>query len=81
MDEDKNKKAVTGKSSNKNKRRGKNKVQSDPNQNVFTQVDIRVGQIVKVWEHEGSDKLFCEEIDIGEEKPDKLLVACVNITI
>ena len=45
------------------------KTQSDPNQNVFTQVDIRVGKIVKVWEHEGSDKLFCEEIDVGEDKP------------
>jgi methionyl-tRNA synthetase len=72
IDEDKNKKAATGKNTkSKNKGGGgKNrKVQSDPNQNVFTQVDIRVGQIAKVWEHEGSDKLFCEEIDIGEGKP------------
>ena len=30
-------------------------------------LDIRVGQIKKVWPHEGSEKLFCEEIDIGEE--------------
>ena len=42
---------------------------ADPNQSLFTQVDIRVGQITKVWEHENSDKLFCEEIDIGEGKP------------
>jgi aminoacyl tRNA synthase complex-interacting multifunctional protein 1 len=34
-----------------------------------TTLDIRVGIIVKVWPHPESDKLFCEEIDIGEEKP------------
>ena len=28
-----------------------------------------MGIIRKVWEHESSDKLFCEEIDIGEEAP------------
>jgi aminoacyl tRNA synthase complex-interacting multifunctional protein 1 len=32
-------------------------------------LDIRVGRIVKAWEHESSDKLFCEEVDVGEEKP------------
>ena len=30
---------------------------------------FELGKIVKVWEHEGSDKLFCEEIDVGEGKP------------
>ena len=33
----------------------------------FTKVDIRVGQITKVWHHPEADKLFCEEIDVGEE--------------
>lgn len=33
----------------------------------FTKMDIRVGEIVKVWLHPEADKLFCEEIDIGEE--------------
>ncbi|KAG7342329.1 methionyl-tRNA synthetase [Nitzschia inconspicua] len=32
-------------------------------------LDIRVGQIVKVWHHPEAEKLFCEEIDIGEEQP------------
>ena len=32
-------------------------------------LDIRVGKIVKAWEHETADKLYCEEIDVGEEKP------------
>ena len=30
-------------------------------------LDIRVGQIKKVWHHPEAEKLFCEEIDIGEE--------------
>lgn len=32
-----------------------------------SKLDIRVGVISKVWEHEEADKLYCEEIDIGEE--------------
>jgi len=32
-------------------------------------LDIRVGRITKVWEHTEADKLFCEEIDIGEDEP------------
>jgi len=32
-------------------------------------LDIRVGKILKVWEHDSADKLFCEEIDVGEDKP------------
>lgn len=33
----------------------------------ISKLDIRVGVIQKAWEHEEADKLFCEEIDIGEE--------------
>eukprot|EP00542_Grammatophora_oceanica_P022287 CAMPEP_0194041792 /NCGR_PEP_ID=MMETSP0009_2-20130614/13616_1 /TAXON_ID=210454 /ORGANISM="Grammatophora oceanica, Strain CCMP 410" /LENGTH=835 /DNA_ID=CAMNT_0038685399 /DNA_START=28 /DNA_END=2535 /DNA_ORIENTATION=+ len=29
-------------------------------------LDIRVGKINKVWTHEEADKLYCEEIDLGE---------------
>jgi methionine--tRNA ligase beta chain len=32
-------------------------------------LDIRVGVITKAWEHEEAEKLFCEEIDIGEDEP------------
>lgn len=32
-------------------------------------LDLRVGQIIKVEVHPTADKLFCEEIDIGEETP------------
>jgi len=32
-------------------------------------LEFKVGVIVKVWPHEGADKLWCEEIDCGEETP------------
>ncbi|CAB9503710.1 Phenylalanine--tRNA ligase alpha subunit [Seminavis robusta] len=32
-----------------------------------SKLDIRVGIIQKAWEHPEADKLFCEEIDLGEE--------------
>lgn len=35
----------------------------------ISKLDIRVGVITKAWEHEDADKLFCEEIDIGEDEP------------
>eukprot|EP00594_Rhizosolenia_setigera_P013839 CAMPEP_0178955550 /NCGR_PEP_ID=MMETSP0789-20121207/9670_1 /TAXON_ID=3005 /ORGANISM="Rhizosolenia setigera, Strain CCMP 1694" /LENGTH=878 /DNA_ID=CAMNT_0020637199 /DNA_START=276 /DNA_END=2912 /DNA_ORIENTATION=- len=34
-----------------------------------TALDIRVGLITKAWEHPESDKLWCEEIDLGEDEP------------
>ncbi len=35
----------------------------------ITALDIRVGRINKVWTHPEADKLFCEEIDVGEDEP------------
>ena len=32
-------------------------------------LDIRVGKIIKAWEHESAEKLYCEEVDVGEDKP------------
>ena len=32
-------------------------------------LEFKVGQITKVWVHPDADKLYCEEIDVGEEKP------------
>jgi hypothetical protein len=32
-------------------------------------VDLRVGKIVRAWPHPEADKLWCEEIDVGEDKP------------
>ena len=52
---------------------------SDSNSNIdprdsykgppITALDIRVGRILKVWEHTEADKLYCEEIDVGESQP------------
>jgi len=42
----------------------------DPDQPEFTKLDIRVGKIVKVWNHESAEKLFCEEVDLAEEGED-----------
>jgi methionyl-tRNA synthetase len=39
----------------------------DPNQPDFTKIEIKVGKITKVWNHPEADKLFCEQIDLGEE--------------
>lgn len=33
----------------------------------FTKLDIRVGQIVKVWNHESADKLYCEQVELAED--------------
>lgn len=51
------------------KKKKKKKVQ--PPQEPFvmdvSKLDIRVGLIEKCWEHEEADKLYCEEINLGEE--------------
>ena len=60
--EKKAKAAASSKAGQKNGAAG-----GDSNQPDFTKVDIRVGQITKVWNHPDADKLFCEEIDVGEE--------------
>ena len=38
-----------------------------------TALDIRVGKIIEVWEHDSSDKLWCEKIDLGESEPRQVL--------
>lgn len=40
-----------------------------------SKLDIRVGVIKKAWLHEEADKLFCEEIDIGEESGPRLIAS------
>jgi methionine--tRNA ligase beta chain len=40
---------------------------SDVDQPEFTKIEIRVGKIIKVWNHAEADKLFCEQVDLGEE--------------
>jgi len=36
---------------------------------TISALDIRVGQIIKAWPHESAEKLYCEEINLGEDKP------------
>mmetsp|Transcript_21037 Transcript_21037/g.43969 ORF Transcript_21037/g.43969 Transcript_21037/m.43969 type:complete len:238 (-) Transcript_21037:43-756(-) len=67
-----------GKSNKKNKGGGKqpkqqqqqqSKKNAEPNndQPDICKLEFKVGQIVKVWVHPEADKLYCEEIDVGEE--------------
>lgn len=44
----------------------------DYNGPPISALDIRVGLVTKVWEHEEAEKLYCEEIDVGEEEPRKI---------
>ena len=39
---------------------------------VICLIEVKVGRIVKVWPHKGADKLWCEEIDVGEDEPRKI---------
>ncbi|KAJ1455229.1 hypothetical protein M885DRAFT_520520 [Pelagophyceae sp. CCMP2097] len=36
-------------------------------------IDIRVGTFVKAWHHPDSEKLFVEEIDMGEDEPRQIV--------
>lgn len=36
---------------------------------MICKMEFKVGVISKVWVHEKADKLYCEEIDCGEEEP------------
>lgn len=33
----------------------------------FTKLDLRVGQIGRVWHHETAEHLYCEDVDVGAE--------------
>eukprot|EP00949_MAST-11_sp_MAST-11-sp1_P001981 g1981.t1 len=66
----KNKNKNKGKDKGKGKgKKGKGSGQIDPNQDAFTRIDVRVGRIVKAWEHPNSTKLWCEQVDVGEDEP------------
>jgi len=42
---------------------------ADPNLPDICKLEFKVGLITKVWVHPEADKLYCEEIDCGEEEP------------
>jgi tRNA-binding EMAP/Myf-like protein len=58
----------SNKNKNKNKKKGPAAAVADSNVDapLWSQIDIRVGTIVKAWPHPDAEKLFCEEIDVGE---------------
>ena len=67
-----NDKKANKKSSDKKQKKKKEKKKrapkpAAPEQPLITALDIRVGKILKAWEHESADSLYCEEIDVGEE--------------
>mmetsp|Transcript_34287 Transcript_34287/g.37060 ORF Transcript_34287/g.37060 Transcript_34287/m.37060 type:complete len:249 (-) Transcript_34287:238-984(-) len=59
--------------SGENNNNGKNKDDEGPsaeelaNQPEICKLEFKVGVITKVWNHPNADKLYCEEIDVGEE--------------
>lgn len=36
-------------------------------------LEIKVGVITKAWAHPDAEKLWCEEVDVGEEAPRKIV--------
>lgn len=64
------------KKNNKGEKKQKNKPtkdqQSTPASNDLPDIcklEFKVGKIVNVWVHPEADKLYCEEIDVGEDTP------------
>jgi len=47
-------------------------------ENLFSYFKLVVGEIKKVWKHEKADKLFCEEIDIGNGEIRKIASGLVG---
>lgn len=47
--------------------------EDDPNQPLFSKLEVRVGKIVDAWHHPEADRLFVEKIDIGEAEPRQIV--------
>mmetsp|Transcript_25133 Transcript_25133/g.42037 ORF Transcript_25133/g.42037 Transcript_25133/m.42037 type:complete len:254 (-) Transcript_25133:175-936(-) len=41
-------------------------------------LDIRVGKVLKAWKHPEAEKLFIEEVDVGEEEPRQILSGLIG---
>lgn len=66
--EKKKKNENKGGKKNQNQAKKKN-VGPNVDQPDICKLEFKVGQITKVWVHPDADKLYCEEIDCGEESP------------
>ena len=75
-DRAKQQQALTTSAEKKTKTEVKKKVKTELL--VFAALDLRVGQITRVWPHTESSAHFCAEVDVGSES-DKLQVA-VSLT-
>ncbi|KAL3797395.1 hypothetical protein HJC23_010521 [Cyclotella cryptica] len=71
---DEQKKAAAEKRAQKNAEKAAKKPKADAapattsaDEINISALDIRVGKIMKAWEHESAEKLYCEEVDVGEE--------------
>jgi hypothetical protein len=36
---------------------------------LYDSLDLRVGRVLKAWKHPEAEKLFVEEVDVGEAEP------------
>ena len=43
--------------------------EAEDDQPDICKLEFKVGVITKVWTHEKANKLYCEEIDVGEDEP------------
>ena len=50
-------------------------VADESRKQLFSKLELRVGEIVKVWAHPTADRLWCEEIDVGEAGGDVRQIA------
>jgi len=66
IDEPKAKKESSAKSKGKEKGTTSNEAPKLDNEITINSIDLRVGVITKVSKHPTADKLYCEEIDVGE---------------
>ena len=60
------------KKNKKNKKKQQQKQTANPEASAspeFHKILLKVGRLAKVWEHPDSTKLWCEEVELGEEKP------------
>lgn len=64
-----NKKKDRKSSGNNNSNQKKQPQGPNLDQPEICKLEFKVGQIVKVWIHPKADKLYCEEIDVGEDEP------------
>lgn len=54
---------------NKPKKQQPQATTANENQPEICKLEFKVGVITKVWTHPEADKLYCEEIDVGEDAP------------